>query len=82
MAISIYKIREKGIKLCETEGTEHYKNEIEPVELTVALDYGEGFCIGNIIKYAARYKETHNLKDLKKIADYAHILAGANHGED
>lgn len=80
--IDIYKIREKGKELCNTDGSEHYHNEIEPIELTIALGYGEGFCIGSILKYAARYKETQNIKDLKKIADYSHILAGINALED
>ena len=54
--IDIYKIRKKGVELCKTEGTEHYYNEIEPIELIFALGYGKGFCLGNVIKYAARYK--------------------------
>ena len=36
----------------------------------------EDFCIGNIIKYACRFKVGHNLEDLKKVSDYAHILCG------
>ena len=35
--------------------------------------HGEGFCIGNIIKYAMRYgkKKGHNQADLLKIIHYA-----------
>ena len=35
--------------------------------------HGEGFCIGNIIKYAMRYgkKNGHNQADLLKIIHYA-----------
>jgi len=80
--INIYEIRKKGIELCKTNGTEHYHNQIEPIELIFALGYGEGFCMGNAIKYSARYKNTQNLKDLKKIADYAHMLAGFIHNKD
>ena len=43
----------------------------------MAKDLDEGFFIGNIIKYAARYKITKNLDDLKKCADYAHLACGA-----
>ena len=74
----IYSIRKAGREFCQTEGSEHYKTKgkVEPIELIIALGHGEGFCIGSIIKYAARFKETQNLKDLRKISDYAHILAG------
>ena len=44
-------------------------------------DHGEGFCIGNIIKYAQRYgkKDGYNEKDLLKIVHYAIILLGKEH---
>lgn len=73
-----YEIRKDGITYCETQGSEHYKNgeEVEPMDLIIALGYGEGFCCGSIIKYAGRFKKTQNLNDLKKVADYAHILCG------
>ena len=37
--------------------------------------HGEGFCIGNIMKYAMRYgkKQGKNSKDLLKIIHYAII---------
>ena len=37
--------------------------------------HGEGFCIGNIMKYAMRYgkKDGKNIKDLQKIIHYAII---------
>ena len=35
--------------------------------------HGEGFCIGNILKYAQRYgkKDGYNRKDLMKVLHYA-----------
>ena len=40
--------------------------------------HGEGFCIGNIIKYAQRYgkKQGKNTDDLLKILHYAIMLLG------
>ena len=40
--------------------------------------YGEGFCLGNIMKYAMRYKrkEEGYLLDMKKLIHYAIILYG------
>ena len=37
--------------------------------------HGEGFCIGNIMKYAQRYgkKDGYNRKDLQKVLHYALI---------
>ena len=75
-----HELRKAGIEGCKTEGSKHYKNndEIEPLDLMQACGVLEGFCIGSIIKYAFRYTDTHQQKDLAKIADYAHILYGLN----
>jgi len=44
--------------------------------------HGEGFCIGNIMKYAQRYgkKSGYNRNDLMKIIHYT-IMAIYNHDE-
>ena len=60
----------------------HYsKNKIQTTEFVFDADHGEGFCIGNIIKYAQRYgkKDGKNPKDLLKIIHYAIILLGSEH---
>ena len=60
----------------------HYsKNKIDTTEFVFDADHGEGFCIGNIIKYAQRYgkKDGYNEKDLLKIVHYAIILLGKKH---
>lgn len=69
--------RNLGIEYCKTEGSDHYKKRnIEPLEYAIANDRHEDFAITNIIKYAERFKDTRNCDDLKKVADYAHILCG------
>lgn len=74
---NIYKIRQKGREYCQTEGSTHYKEGgLEPIDLIIAKDLAEDFCIGNMVKYAIRFKKTRNLEDLKKVSDYAHILCG------
>ena len=75
---TVYYFRHLGQQFCKTEGSEHYKaeHEIEPIEVTIQHGLAEGFCLGNIVKYALRFKVTKNLNDLKKVADYAHILCG------
>lgn len=74
--ISVYQARETGRQFCLTEGSDHYKGKIEPIDYMISNGIFENFAIGNIIKYATRFKKTRNLDDLKKVADYAHILSG------
>lgn len=74
---NIYEIRKQGRDYCQTEGSNHYKEGgIEPLDLMMAKGVIEDFCIGNMIKYATRFKVTRKLDDLKKVSDYAHIMAG------
>ena len=57
----------------------HYaKGKIQSTEVIFDSEHGEGFCIGNILKYAQRYgkKDGRNKDDLYKIIHYAIILLG------
>ena len=57
----------------------HYSmNKIQSTEFIFDAGHGEGFCLGNIIKYAQRYgkKDGRNEQDLLKILHYAIILLG------
>ena len=59
----------------------HYSmNKIQSTEFIFDAGHGEGFCLGNIIKYAQRYgkKEGRNKQDLLKILHYAVILLGSD----
>lgn len=64
-----------------TYGSHYSKNSIQTTEFVFDAGHGEGFCIGNIIKYAQRYgkKDGYNEKDLLKIIHYAIILLGSEH---
>lgn len=60
------------------EGTygEHYsQNKIQTTEFIIDSGLGDGFCLGNVMKYAQRYgkKEGFNRKDLLKVLHYAII---------
>lgn len=60
---------------------EHYStNNYQATEFIIDGGHGEGFCIGNIMKYAQRYgkKKGYNRADLMKIIHYA-IIAMYNH---
>lgn len=55
---------------------EHYStNKYQATEFIIDGGHGEGFCIGNVMKYAQRYgkKDGYNRKDLMKIIHYAII---------
>ena len=55
---------------------EHYsKNKFQATEFIIDGGHGDGFCIGNIMKYAQRYgnKNGYNRADLMKVLHYAII---------
>ena len=59
---------------------QHYSTDkIQATEFIIDSGMGEGFCMGNIIKYAKRYgkKKGKNKEDLLKIIHYAVILLGS-----
>ena len=63
----------------------HYsKNQFQSTEFIVDCGHGDGFCIGNIIKYAQRYgkKNGKSRKDLLKIMHYAIIALSILDDED
>jgi hypothetical protein len=67
----------KLTKYINSTYTAHYsQNTFQATEFIIDLDHGEGFCIGNIIKYAQRYgrKNGRNERDLMKLIHYAIIL--------
>jgi|TARA_R100001129_G_scaffold185544_1_gene174085 hypothetical protein len=60
---------------------EHYSNgKYQATDMILDAGHGEGFSIGNIIKYAMRYgkKDGKNPNDLLKIIHYAIIALYLN----
>ena len=80
-----YKFRE-DITLAELkdyiDGTydQHYaKGKYQATDMIVDAGFGEGFCVGNIMKYAMRYgKKDDKKKELLKIIHYAMIALYIN----
>ena len=63
---------------------QHYsKNKFQATEFILDSGHGEGFCIGNIMKYAQRYgkKDGYNRKDLLKVLHYAIIALNVHDNE-
>jgi hypothetical protein len=59
-----------------TYGQHYSRDKFQATEFIIDGGHGEGFCIGNVLKYAQRYgkKDGRNRKDLLKIIHYAIIM--------
>ena len=71
-------------KYIDSTYDEHYsKSKFQATEFILDSGHGEGFCIGNILKYAQRYgkKNGKDRKDLLKVIHYAIIALHINYGE-
>lgn len=56
--------------------SQHYsQNKYQATEFIIDAGHGEGFCLGNVMKYTQRYgkKEGKNRADLLKVLHYALI---------
>jgi len=81
-----YKFNEgsnlRGIKqYIDDTYSEHYANsKYQATDMIIDAGHGEGFCIGNIMKYAMRFgkKDGKSDKDLLKIIHYAIIALYLN----
>ena len=73
------KVLEEIRKYIDFTYTQHYgQGRIQATEFIFDTDHGEGFCVGNILKYAQRYgkKDGKNPADLFKVIHYAVMLLG------
>ena len=69
------------LKYIDSTYDEHYsKNKFQATEFIIDGGHGEGFCIGNIMKYAQRYgkKGGKNRSDLLKVIHYGIIALYIN----
>ena len=68
----------------ETYSSHYAKTQKQATEIIIDQGHGEGFCMGNILKYAQRYgkKEGKNKKDLMKVIHYAMIQLSQDHYKD
>ena len=60
----------------QTYSSHYSRNKYQSTEFIIDGGHGEGFCIGNILKYAQRYgrKNGKNRTDLMKILHYGIIM--------
>ena len=79
------KALEELKKYIDNTYDEHYsRNKYQATEFIIDGGHGEGFCIGNILKYAQRYgkKNGKDRKDLLKVIHYGIIALYINENED
>lgn len=62
--------------ITSTYGQHYSLSKIQSTEFIMDAGHGEGFCIGNIIKYGQRYgkKNGKNRADLLKVCHYAIMM--------
>ena len=65
----------------ETYRSHYSTTHKQATEIIIDQGHGEGFCMGNILKYAQRYgkKEGKNKRDLLKVIHYAIIQLSQDH---
>ena len=75
-----YKFNEDKIlkdikKYIDSTYSKHYSNgKYQATDMIIDAGHGEGFCIGNIMKYAMRYgKKSSKKSELSKIIHYGII---------
>ena len=70
-------IKELQTYIDATYGEHYSQNQYQATEFIIDGGHGEGFCIGNILKYAQRYGKKGSAqdarKDLMKVLHYAII---------
>ena len=57
-------------KLIDTQVGGNYYQKLDPQPIEVILRWRLPFCIGNVVKYLARYKFKNGIEDLKKAQQY------------
>ena len=78
-----YALEELKNYIDSTYGAHYSKERFQATEFIIDGGHGEGFCIGNILKYAQRYgkKNGKDRKDLLKVIHYGIIALYINETE-
>jgi len=79
-----YALGELKDYIDSTYGAHYSKERFQATEFIIDGGHGEGFCIGNILKYAQRYgkKNGKDRKDLLKVIHYGIIALYVNQLEN
>jgi len=79
-----YTLEELKNYIDSTYDAHYSKDKFQATEFIIDGGHGEGFCIGNIMKYAQRYgkKDGKNRRDLLKVIHYGIIALYINEMEE
>ena len=72
-------------KQIDTTYSGHYATDkYQATDIIIDSGFGEGFCMGNIIKYSKRYgrKNGKNREDIMKILHYGIIMLHVQENDD
>ena len=77
-------IQELQAYIDETYGEHYASDKYQATDIIIDSGHGEGFALGNIMKYAKRYgnKDGKNRKDLLKILHYGIIMLNIHDTEN
>ena len=77
-------IQELKEQIDGTYGEPYASDKYQATDIIIDSGHGEGFTLGNIMKYAKRYgnKEGKNRKDLLKILHYGIIMLNVHDTEN
>ena len=77
-------IQELQAYIDETYGEHYASDKYQSTDIIIDSGHGEGFALGNIMKYAKRYgnKDGKNRKDLLKILHYGIIMLNVHDTEN
>ena len=74
-------IRELQGYIDSTYSAHYSRNKFQSTEFIIDCGHGQGFALGNVLKYVQRYgkKDGHNKNDLLKVIHYAIIQLSQDH---
>ena len=77
-------LKEMAEYIDKTYNAHYSHNKFQATEFIMDSGHGEGFCIGNILKYSQRYgkKDGKNRNDLLKVIHYGIIALYINEMEN
>ena len=77
-------IQERQAYIDGTYGEHYASGKYQATDIIIDSGHGEGFTLGNIMKYAKRYgnKDGKNRKDLLKILHYGIIMLNVHDTEN
>lgn len=72
--IQKYKAKQNDVVNSPNHYTQGERETIENIRDTMSSEGYQGYCVGNVVKYLARYKFKNGLEDVRKAKKYIEFL--------